>query len=106
MLVHFARHEGVSRTIGDGANIWPLVHQDDLADAYVRALSIAPAGTLLNSVGEPAISFRTIAQGVASAVGLARPLEIWQPEAARRVLGPLVDALLLSELMLSTLFSG
>ncbi len=65
MLVHFARQEGVSRTIGDGENVWPLVHRDDLADAYLRALTMAPAGTLLNIVSEPAVPFRTIAQGVA-----------------------------------------
>jgi nucleoside-diphosphate-sugar epimerase len=99
MLVHFARQEGVSRTIGDGENVWPLVHRDDLADAYLRALTMAPAGTLLHIVSEPAVPFRVIAQGVASAVGLDRPIEIWPPELARRTLGPLVDALLLNQPM-------
>jgi nucleoside-diphosphate-sugar epimerase len=99
MLVHFAQQEGVSRTIGNGENVWSLIHRDDLADAYLRALTIAPAGTLLNIVSEPAVPFQVIAEAVATACGLDRPLEIWQPEMARRTLGPLVDALLLHQPM-------
>ena len=40
--------------IGDGDNHWPLVHRDDLADLYVRALA-APAGSKYIGVepGEP-----------------------------------------------------
>ncbi len=97
MLVHFARQEGVSRTIGNGENMWTVVHRDDLADAYVRALTLAPAGMVLNIVSEPAVSFRAVAQAIAAGCGLDRPIEVWQESAARQVLGPLVDALLLNQ---------
>ena len=42
------------RVIGDGANHWGLVHVEDLADLYVRALD-APAGSKYIGVepGEP-----------------------------------------------------
>lgn len=97
MLVHLAQQEGVSRTIGNGENAWPLIHRDDLAEAYLRALTLAPAGTLLNIVGEPAVPFRDIAEAVATACDLSRPIEVWNSESARRTLGPLVDALLLHQ---------
>ena len=45
---------GDGRVIGDGANHWPLVHVEDIADLYVRALD-APAGARYLGVedGEP-----------------------------------------------------
>ncbi len=97
MLVHFARQQGVARTIGSGENNWALVHRDDLADAYVRALTSAPAGTLLNIVAESAVPFKTIAQAAGYAAGIQRPVEVWPLEVARQQLGPLVDALLLDQ---------
>jgi nucleoside-diphosphate-sugar epimerase len=77
--------------------MWTVVHRDDLADAYVRALTLAPAGMVLNIVSEPAVSFRAVAQAIAAGCGLDRPIEVWQESAARQVLGPLVDALLLNQ---------
>jgi nucleoside-diphosphate-sugar epimerase len=45
---------GEGRVIGDGGNHWPLVHVEDIADLYVRALA-APAGARYLGVedGEP-----------------------------------------------------
>ena len=40
---------GEGRIVGDGTNHWPLVHRDDLADLYVRALQ-APAGARYGGV--------------------------------------------------------
>lgn len=97
MLVHFTRQEGVARTIGNGENVWTVVHRDDLANAYVRALTLAPTGTILNIVSEPAVSVRAMAQAIAHGCGLDRPIEVWEESAARQVLGPLVDALLLNQ---------
>ena len=37
---------GDARIIGDGANHWPLVHVEDIADLYVRALDAAPGSAL------------------------------------------------------------
>ncbi len=97
MLVHLAQQTGIARTVGDGKNFWALVHRDDLADAYLRALTLAPAGTLLNIVSEPSVPFRAITQAIAHTLGLDLPIEIWQPDEARLVLGELVDALLLNQ---------
>lgn len=37
--------------VGDGRQLWPLVHAEDLADLYVRALG-APAGAILHGVSQ------------------------------------------------------
>ena len=68
---------------------------DDLADAYVRALTQAPAGTLVNIPGGPAIRFKEIAQAISQAASQDGRTESWSLEAAQQVLGPLADALAL-----------
>jgi len=95
MLITLARREGVARYIGTGENHCPMVHVDDLADAYVRALTKAPAGTLFNVPGGPALRSKEIAQAISQAAGLGGRTESWSLDAARQVLGPLADALAL-----------
>lgn len=38
--------------VGDGRNRWPLVHIDDLARLYVKAVARAPAGSILHGVAD------------------------------------------------------
>jgi nucleoside-diphosphate-sugar epimerase len=95
MLIKLARQSGTAHYIGTGENHCPMVQVDDLADAYVRALTQAPAGTLLNVPGGPARRFKEIAQAISQAAGLGGRTESWSLEAAREVLGPLADALAL-----------
>ncbi|MDQ2950041.1 MAG: NAD-dependent epimerase/dehydratase family protein, partial [Acidobacteriota bacterium] len=61
MFVQSAQESGAARYIGDGLNRWPLVHVEDLADLYVRAIESAPAGTLLHAVDGPAVRVKEIA---------------------------------------------
>ena len=93
MFVSAARKKGVVRYVGDGAQRWPPVHVDDLAELYVLALD-APAGTVLNAAG-PSLTAREIAEAAAQANG-ARA-EPWPLDAARAVLGPFADALALDQ---------
>lgn len=95
MLINLARQHGAARYIGTGENHCPMVQVDDLADAYVRALTQAPAGTLVNVPGGPAVRFKEIAQAISQAAGLDGRTESWSLEAARQSLGPLADALAL-----------
>jgi nucleoside-diphosphate-sugar epimerase len=95
MLITLARQSGAARYIGTGEHHCPMVQVDDLADAYVRALTQAPAGTLVNIPGGPAIRFKEIARAISQAAGLDGRTESWSLEAARQVLGPLADALAL-----------
>ena len=95
MLINQAHKTGAARSIGTGENHCPMVQVDDLADAYVRALTQAPAGSLFNAPGGPAFRFKEIAQAISQAAGLGGRTESWSLEAAREVLGPLADALAL-----------
>jgi nucleoside-diphosphate-sugar epimerase len=95
MLINQAHQHGAARYIGTGENHCPMVQVDDLADAYVRALTQAPASTLINIPGGPARHFKEIAQAISMAAGLGGRTESWTLEEARQVWGALADALAL-----------
>jgi nucleoside-diphosphate-sugar epimerase len=95
ILINLARQNGAARYIGIGENHSPMVQVDDLADAYVRVLTQAPASTLINISGGPVRHFKEIAQAISMAAGLGRRTESWTLEEARQVLGALADALAL-----------
>ncbi len=70
ILTQIARASGVSGYIGDGSNRWPAVHVLDAAPLYLKALSHAPAGAVLNSVAEEGIPTRKIAAAIGQALGI------------------------------------
>lgn len=76
----------MARYIGNGENYWTLVHIDDLARAYVAALTQTPAGIPLNVVAEPAVRFKEIANAAGRAAGIHGHAEAWSADAARQVL--------------------
>ena len=63
-LITRARTKGVSGYIGDGANRWPAVHVKDAATLYRRAVEKAPAGAVLNAVGDEGVPVREIAEAI------------------------------------------
>ena len=87
---------GSVRQVGEGENRWPLVHVEDLADLYVRALVRAPAGTLLIAAAGPAARVSEIAERASRAAG-GSGATAWPLDEARDALGPLADALALDE---------
>jgi nucleoside-diphosphate-sugar epimerase len=63
-LIALARAKGVSGYIGDGASRWPAVHVKDAARLYRLASEQAPAGAVLNAVGDEGVPVREIAEAI------------------------------------------
>jgi nucleoside-diphosphate-sugar epimerase len=63
-LIATARAKGVCGYIGDGTSRWPAVHVKDAASLYRLAVEQAPAGAVLNAVGDEGIPTREIAEAV------------------------------------------
>jgi nucleoside-diphosphate-sugar epimerase len=63
-LIAMARAKGVSGYIGDGASRWPAVHVKDAARLCRLAVDQAPAGAVLNAVGEEGVPVREIAEAI------------------------------------------
>jgi nucleoside-diphosphate-sugar epimerase len=63
-LIAMARAKGVSGYIGDGASRWPAVHVKDAARLYRLAVEQAPAGSVLNAVGDEGVPVREIAEAI------------------------------------------
>ena len=63
-LIAAARAGGVSGYIGDGTSRWPAVHVKDAASLYRLAVERAPAGAVLNAVGDEGVGVREIAEAI------------------------------------------
>jgi nucleoside-diphosphate-sugar epimerase len=96
-MVQAGRQKGVVRFVGTGENRWSLIHVEDLADLYVKALEKAPAGTLLMVAAGESMRVREIAEAASRAAGLDGRVESWPIEQARERLGAYADALVLDQ---------
>ncbi|MEW1780035.1 SDR family oxidoreductase [Streptomyces sp. NPDC086777] len=69
-LIATARARGVCGYIGDGTSRWPAVHVKDAATLYRLAVEQAPAGSVLNAVGDDGVPVREIAEAIGRHLGL------------------------------------
>jgi nucleoside-diphosphate-sugar epimerase len=97
VFVRSARKHGAAKFVGSGENRWPLVHVEDLAELYVRALERAPAGTLLIAVTGPSVPVGDIARAASEGAGAGGKVAAWPLAEARQVLGNYADALALDQ---------
>lgn len=90
------KEAGIIPYIGDGANRWPLVHIDDIAELYVAALK-AKAGTVYVGVGGANPTAKDCALAIAHSVGLDGKVASITLEQARKQMGPIADAFALDQ---------
>jgi nucleoside-diphosphate-sugar epimerase len=76
--------------VGEGANHMPLVHVDDVAELYVRAVESASPGVYI-AAGPDAPAMRSVAEALAPG---ARSVTL---DELRASIGPLADALALDQ---------
>jgi nucleoside-diphosphate-sugar epimerase len=96
-MVQSGRQKGTVRFVGTGENRWSLIHVEDLADLYLKALERAPAGTLLMVASGPSMTVREIAEAASRAAGAEGRVESWPIEQARERLGAYADAIVLDQ---------
>lgn len=93
MFSGLARQAGTGRAIGDGKNVCSVVHVDDLADLYLKALEQAPAGTLFNAASEEEPTMHEIASAIGHALKFTGEPSLWPVEEASAVLGPFANGM-------------
>lgn len=96
-LIRSARERGVVRFVGTGENRWSMVHVEDLADLYVRALERAEPGTLLLAAEGASVTVRELALAASRGAGIEGRVESWPLDEARQSLGGFADALALDQ---------
>lgn len=70
-IISIAREKGFSAYIGDGSNRWTAVHRLDAARLFRLALESAPAGSMLDGVGDEGIPFIDIAKVIGRHLSLS-----------------------------------
>jgi nucleoside-diphosphate-sugar epimerase len=87
-----AAKEGMVRYVGSGSQRWPVVHVEDLADLYAKALAQGSAGGIYHGIsGE--VEVRKLAEATAKSGGRSAKVVAWPLEEARKALGPFADCL-------------
>jgi nucleoside-diphosphate-sugar epimerase len=91
-----ALKQGAAQIVGEGANHWPLVHVDDLAELYVRLVERAPAG-IFHATDASTHTVREIAEAASRAAGKDGKVAAVPLDKARSTMGPFADALALDQ---------
>jgi nucleoside-diphosphate-sugar epimerase len=85
-LIGLARERGRPAHVGRGLNVWSHVHIDDVAEAYLRALTDAPPGSVFYLENGEA-PWREMAIAAAAAVGIGGEPEALSAEESLRLFG-------------------
>jgi nucleoside-diphosphate-sugar epimerase len=86
-IVGRLRGPGRFAVVGDGQNLWDVVHVDDVATSFADALQRAPSGATYHVVDDEPIRYREFVGLTAQALGLGPPrtVPVWL---ARLAAGP------------------
>lgn len=86
-MVRQAIESGVSRFVGDGANIWSTIHIKDLVNLYVHIAKTVPVPGEFLFVENGEVEFIEIAETIQKALGLKGPAQSWTVEEASKYWG-------------------
>ncbi|MEV6610436.1 NAD-dependent epimerase/dehydratase family protein [Kutzneria sp. NPDC051319] len=89
-----ARRDGELPQIGDGSTHWALVHVEDLADLYVRALTAKPRSVFVG-VDDQNPTIADVSRALAHATGV--PVRAMDLAEATRRMGPIAEAFALDQ---------
>jgi nucleoside-diphosphate-sugar epimerase len=96
-MIRGAKLRGIIAFVGNGENHWPVVHVDDVADLYVRALEKGAAGSVFHAAEKDSLRVRDVAQAASEAAGVPGKISPWPLEEARKTLHAFADALVLDQ---------
>jgi nucleoside-diphosphate-sugar epimerase len=85
-----------ARVAGDLRSRWAMVHAEDLAEAYVRAIEQGASG-VFNVVDRSRCSIGGMARAAARSLGVGDEVESMAPDEAAQVFGPLAEGLALDQ---------
>jgi nucleoside-diphosphate-sugar epimerase len=91
-----AAETGAARFVGDGENRWSMIHRNDLATLYLRVVEERAPG-IFHGVDDSPTRLVDVARAASEAAGAGGETESVPLEEARRSLGPVADALLLDQ---------
>lgn len=89
------------RVIGSGDNHWPLVHDRDLADLYLRVATQADASGLFHANDEGDERVNDLVAAIASHAKTKPSIRHMPLPEARKKIGPYADALVLDQVVRS-----
>lgn len=88
---------GFMEIAGDGRNYWPMIHVEDVADAYVRVVEQGASGLIFNLSHPGYYTVRQMAQAAATAAGYHRSIKFVPLAAAVESMGNYANCLALDQ---------
>lgn len=85
------------QAIGDGSNRWAMIHVEDLADLYLRAIESGLRGELFNATDRSRSTVREMVQAVAEAAGYSGEIRFVPVAEAAKSMGPMAECLALDQ---------
>ena len=89
--------EGAARVIGDGRARWSMVHVEDLADLYRRAVESSWRGEVINATDRSRFSVLECAMAASFAAGAGGKVHLVPFEEASQQMGPYAECLTLDQ---------
>jgi len=92
-----AYKEKALRVVGDGNNRWAMIHADDLAEGYLRAVESGYSGEVFNFTDRSRATIREMASAAGRAAGYTGQIEFVPVSEAAKAMGADAECLALDQ---------